>query len=149
LDVNWISQCVNGRVNLRAASAAAHSDAFVLALVLGIAFPFFAAPALLRPRRDRGRYAPEALLPATAQSAYRWFATLRIVPVNLSKLLRCARSTKSRSVSAVNPCAACLCLRLADLESTVAGVPIQHIYSTFLSIILLKTHSRKGSVVAL
>ena len=46
LDVNWISQCVNYRVNLRAASAAAYSDAFVLALVLGIAFPFFAAPAL-------------------------------------------------------------------------------------------------------
>lgn len=45
-DVNWISQCVNDRVNLRAASAAAYSDAFVLALVLGIAFPFFAAPAL-------------------------------------------------------------------------------------------------------
>ena len=46
LDVNWISQRVNDRVNLRAASAAAYSDAFVLALVLEIAFPFFAAPAL-------------------------------------------------------------------------------------------------------
>ena len=46
LDVNWISQCVNYRVNLRAASAATYSDTFVLALVLGIAFPFFAAPAL-------------------------------------------------------------------------------------------------------
>ena len=46
LDVNWISQRVNDRVNLRAASAAAYSDTFVLGLVLGIAFPFFAAPAL-------------------------------------------------------------------------------------------------------
>ena len=46
LDMNRISQCVNDRVNLRAAPAAAHSDAFVLALVLGIAFPFFVAPAL-------------------------------------------------------------------------------------------------------
>ena len=46
LNVNWIPQCVNGRVNLRAAPAAAHSDAFVLEFVLGIAFPFFAAPAL-------------------------------------------------------------------------------------------------------
>ena len=46
LNMNGIPQRVNGRVNLRAAPAAAHSDAFVLALVLGIAFPFFAAPAL-------------------------------------------------------------------------------------------------------
>ena len=46
LNMNRVSQCVNDRVNLRAASAAAYSDAFVLALVLGIAFPFFAAPAL-------------------------------------------------------------------------------------------------------
>ena len=46
LDVNGISQCVNDRVNLRAAPATAYSDAFVLALVLGIVFPFFAAPAL-------------------------------------------------------------------------------------------------------
>ena len=46
LDVNWIPQCVNDRVNLRAAPAAAYSDAFVLALVLETAFPFFAAPAL-------------------------------------------------------------------------------------------------------
>ena len=46
LNVNWISQRVNDRVNLRVAPAAAYSDTFVLALVLGIAFPFFAAPAL-------------------------------------------------------------------------------------------------------
>ena len=40
LDVNWISQCVGDCVNLCAASAATYSDTFVLALVLGIAFPF-------------------------------------------------------------------------------------------------------------
>ena len=46
LDVNGIPKCVNNRVNLRTAPTAAYSDTFVLGLVLGIAFPFFAAPAL-------------------------------------------------------------------------------------------------------
>ena len=46
LNVNWISQRVNDRVDLRATPATAHSDAFVLGLVLGIGFPFFVAPAL-------------------------------------------------------------------------------------------------------
>ena len=46
LNVNWISQRVNDRVDFRATPATAHSDAFVLVLVLGIGFPFFVAPAL-------------------------------------------------------------------------------------------------------
>ena len=46
LNMTGTPQCVNNYVNLRAAPAATYSDVFVLALVLGISFPCFAAPAL-------------------------------------------------------------------------------------------------------
>ncbi len=46
LDMNRVPQRVNNRMNLRAATSETYFDTFVLALVLGLAFPFFAAPAL-------------------------------------------------------------------------------------------------------